>query len=104
MTHVTDRRLLPRHVLLLLHHEAQVFLRSVRIFGVLENHHREHQHELALLAVQSQREVRMLDVLRHFLQLWIWRALCRVVDGDAVGSEEELPVEKRLVVVGIEPR
>ena len=104
MAHVADRRFLPRHVLLALHHEAQVLLGGVRILRVLEDHHREHEVQLARLAVEPDREVGVLDVLRHFLQLGILRRLRRVVHRDAVRGEEQLAVEERLVVVGIEPR
>ena len=104
MAHVADRRFLPRHVLLALHHEAQVFLGGVRVLRVLEDHHREHEVELARLAVEPDREVRVLDVLRHLLQLRVLRRLRRVVHRDAVRGEEQLAVEERLVVVRVEPR
>ena len=104
MADVADRCLLPRHVLLLLHHELQVRLGRIRELRVLEDHHREHEVQLARLAVEADREVGVLDVLRHLDQLLVLRRLRRVVHRDAVRGKRQLAVEERLVVVRVEPR
>ena len=104
LRHVANRRLLPRHVLLLLHHEAQILLGCVRILRVLEDHHRKREMQLGRLADGPDREVGMPDVLGQLLQLFVLRGLGCVVNRDAVVGDADLPVEERLVVVRIQPR
>ncbi len=104
MAHVADGRRHPGPELLLLHHEADEFLRRLRVLRVLEDHLVEEQVELGRHAHRADRKVRVLDVLRHLLQLRVRRRLRRVVDRDPVGGDADLVVEERLVVVRVEPR
>ena len=83
--------LLPRLVLLLLHHEAQVLLGRVRILGVLEDHAGEEQRRLGRMADRTDRKSCMADVLRRSLAPSAsGDVLRRVVDRDAVVGQADL--------------
>src|SRR5882672_1104665 len=104
MRHVADGCSLPRLVLLLLHHEREIGLRGVGVFRVLEQHHGEEEIQLRGPADRTDGEVGVADIVHHRLHLRILRVLRRVVDRNAVRGHADLPVEERLVVVGVEPR
>ena len=93
----------PGIVLLLLHHEAQELLGSVRVLAVLHDHLVEEQIRLGRHADRADREGRMIDVSRQVANLGVGRVLGGVIDRDAVVRDTDLAVEESLVVVRVKP-
>ncbi len=103
MAPIADAGLLPGDVLLLLHHEAQIFLRRVRIGRVGEGHRIDHRGALGRLANRPDRVERMADVFRNLAGRLVFGLLGSVVDRDAIAGQPDLAGQERLVVGRIQP-